>query len=233
VSLISALIAGLNTYVQWFFKSPSLDIKLSEHNIEWQNNKDSDPQHRTEQYPDKLLANIPLAFVNSGNQTILVQDMHLQLYGRKQPKLSCTLEDSSNFRSSFIRKWQYFVEGDGKTAAVPIITKPGEIVAHTIQFENIYTDRTSYDYWTGCVFFEILDPQEEISFQRIPIFAIVPPTYNLNADITVTHGWSIETRTIPSGDKDSANDKILILNNSIKKLNLQSEEKLNLQNSAK
>jgi hypothetical protein len=221
LSLVSAAISGVNTYVQWFFKSPSLNIKLSEHDVEWRDNKDNDPEYAIQRYPDKLFADIPIAFVNSGNQSILVQDMRFQLFGRKQPGLDCVPEDE-NFRSSVIKKWQFFVESDRKTSAVPVITKPGEIVAHTIQFEGIYGNRRAWDSWTGCVFFEVLDPQGEVSYQRVMVFAIVPSTYNTSDMKTKLHSYAnYEFKPVPQNTNNVASSQTIIFNRSVEKLNLQ------------
>lgn len=175
ISLMSAAIAGLNTYIQWFWKSPSIGIELEKYTVQWASNTDIDPEHK--KFTHQMDVTLPIAFVNDGNEAIVIQDMQFQLYRRKQPALECA-SDTQDINPIKQQDWQFFMETGSKIPTTPIVTRPGEIVSHKIQFGNTYGDPTDQDSWTGCIYFEVVAPGKGRTPQSVVAFAILPPNEN-------------------------------------------------------
>jgi hypothetical protein len=191
-SAISVLIAGANTYIQWFLKQPSIGVELKRRDFNWVSNSDNDLQHPTQKFPNKMSVTVPMSVINNGNETVAVQDMKFQLFGQKTPSMKCVSDGIIINNPFLIRDWQFFTDRDPKVSATSIIAKPGEIIAHNIQFYDVFGNSKDANIWTGCLFFEVIDPEGGRSPERIVAFSIVPSASDANTVINknVVHGHS-------------------------------------------
>ena len=169
VSTLSAGISGVAAYSQWFWKSAELHVLLSEPDFSVIRDQGKDGDRVL------LYAKMPMSFMNSGNQPILIEEATLNFHNDEN--LRCT-----PLGGYHPERWKRFVDNGQQKLPIPIVVKPGETHVEIIDFsgaEGINLGEITTiprSTTTICLQLKTLSPNENIKEHEFLAFLLAPAT---------------------------------------------------------